>query len=398
MRPALEVADIVRAHGDEFRRAHAESLSVAQKRVLHAIERCRTAALGGHLEQCDQCGHERNAYNSCADRHCPKCQSLVRAKWLEKRRTELLKCEYFHVVFTLPAPLAALALQNKREMYDLLFRATADTLQSIAADPKHLGAQIGFFCILHSWGQTLNFHPHLHCVVPGGGISMDGSRWIACPPGFFLPVNVLSCRFRNLFLRYLERSYTAGKLQFFGELQSLSDPKSFAKYLAPLKDSEWVVYAKAPFGGPDRVLDYLGRYTHRVAISNNRLKEFTDGQVSFTYKDYKKDYQDEQRHKVMTLSADEFLRRFLLHVLPDSFQRIRHYGLLSNHHRAENLVRCRELLAMPVPTLQPPRDYRERWQQLTGHDPSQCPQCRSGRMVRIAILPVGSPVQRCDSS
>jgi hypothetical protein len=394
VRPTLEVAGIVRAHGDEYRRAHAETLSVGQKRVLRAIERCRTAALGGHLERCDQCGHERNAYNSCADRHCPKCQSLARAKWLEKRQAELLECEYFHVVFTLPAELAALALQNKRQMYDLLFRATADTLQSIAADPQHLGAQIGFFCILHSWGQTLNFHPHLHCVVPGGGISLDGSRWVACRPGFFLPVKVLSHRFRKLYLRYLEQTYAAGKLQFYGELQELSDPNSFARYLTPLIDSEWVVYAKAPFGGPDRVLDYLGRYTHRVAISNNRLEALKDGQVSFAYKDYK----HEQRHKVMTISADEFLRRFLLHVLPDSFQRIRHYGLLGNRHRAENLGRCRELLAMPVPIPTPEHDYRERWQQLTGHDPLQCPQCRNGKMVRIAILPVGSPVQKCDSS
>jgi hypothetical protein len=313
---------------------------------------------------------------------------------LEKRQAELLECEYFHVVFTLPAELAVLALQNKRQMYDLLFRASADTLQSIAADPEHLGAQIGFFCILHSWGQTLNFHPHLHCVVPGGGISLDGSGWVGCRPGFFLPVKVLACRFRKLFLRYLEQSYTEGKLQFYGELQHLSDPSNFAKYLAPLKDSKWVVYAKAPFGGPDRVLGYLGRYTHRVAISNNRLQELKAGQVSFAYKDYK----HEQRHKVMTLSADEFLRRFLLHVLPDCFQRIRHYGLLGNRHRAENLARCRKLLAMPEPIPPPPCDYRERWQQLTGHNPSQCPQCRSGTMVRIAILPVGSPVQKCDSS
>ena len=259
MRPTLEVADIVRAHGDEFRRAHAASLSVGQKRVLHAIERCRTAALGGHLERCDQCGHERNAYNSCADRHCPKCQSFARAKWLEKRQSELLDCEYFHVVFTLPAEMAALALQNKRQMYDLLFRATANTLQSIAADPQHLGAQIGFFCILHTWGQTLHAHPDLHCVVPGGGISLDGNRWVACRPGFFLPVKVLSRRFRKLYLRYLEQAYATGKLQFYGELRELSDPKRFAQYLAPLHDSEWVVYAKAPFGGPDRVLDYLGR-------------------------------------------------------------------------------------------------------------------------------------------
>jgi hypothetical protein len=395
VRPTLEVADIVRAHGDEFRRAHAPSLSVGQKRVLRAIELCRTAALGGHLEQCDQCGHERNAYNSCANRHCPKCQSLARAEWLEKRQAELLQCEYFHVVFTLPAPLAALALQNKRQMYSLLFRATAETLQSIAADPKHLGAQIGFFCILHTWGQTLNAHPHLHCVVPGGGISLDGSRWVPCRRRrFFLPVEVLSCRFRNLYIGYLEQIYAAKKLCFHGELQHLGNPASFFRYLAPLRRRKWVVYAKAPFGGPDRVLDYLGRYTHRVAISNNRLKELKDGQISFAYKDYK----HEQQHKVMTLSADEFLRRFLVHVLPDAFQRIRYYGLLGNRHRRENLARCRELLAMPVPVPQPPRDYRERCQQLSGYDPLRCPQCGSGQMVRIALLPPGSFVPTWDSS
>jgi hypothetical protein len=313
---------------------------------------------------------------------------------LEKRQAELLDCPYFHVVFTLPAELATLALQNKRQMYDLLFRATADTLQSIAADPEHLGAQIGFFCILHSWGQTLNFHPHLHCVVPGGGISLDGSCWVACRPGFFLPVNVLSCRFRKLYLRYLEQAYAAGKLRFYGELQELSDPKNFARYLAPLHDTDWVVYAKAPFDGPNRVLDYLGRYTHRVAISNNRLEGLKDGQVSFAYKDYK----HEQRHKVMTVSADEFLRRFLLHVLPDSFQRIRHYGLLGNRHRAENLARCRELLAMPVPIPQPKRTYRERWQQLTGQDPLQCPKCNRGTMVRIACLPIARLVGTFNTS
>jgi hypothetical protein len=395
MRPALEVADIVRAHGDEFRQAHAASLSPRQKRVLRSIERCRTAALGGHLERCDQCGHERNAYNSCADRHCPKCQSLARAKWLEKRQAELLQCEYFHVVFTLPEPLAQMSLQNKREMYDLLFRATAETLQTIAADPQHLGAQIGFFCILHTWGQTLTAHPHLHCVVPGGGISLDGSRWVACRPGFFLPVKVLSRRFRNVYLRYLEQAYVAGKLQFHGDLEPLADPLNFALYLAPLREMEWVVYAKPPFGGPERVLDYLGRYTHRVAISNHRLIELKDGQVTFAYKDYK----HEQRQKVMTLSADEFLRRFLLHVLPDGFQRIRHYGLLGNRHRAENLTHCRELLAMPAPILQPRCDYRERCRQLGGQDPLRCPNCQTGQMVRIAILlPTVQQVQISDSS
>jgi hypothetical protein len=395
VRPALEVADIVRAHGDEFRQAHTESLSGVQKRVLRAIERCRTAALGGHLERCDQCDHERNAYNSCANRHCPKCQSLARADWLAKRQTELLQCEYFHVVFTLPQQLATLALQNKREMYGLLFRATAETLQEIAADPRHLGAHIGFFCILHTWGQTLTLHPHLHCVVPGGGISLDGSRWVSCRrPDFLLPVRVLSSRFRNLYLRYLEESYAAGNLRFYGELQKLSDPLRFVQHLAPLRDSKWVVHAKPPFGGPERVLNYLGRYTHRVAISNHRLKELKQGQVTFTYKDYKHELQQ----KVMTLSADEFLRRFLMHVLPDGFQRIRHYGLLSNRHRAKNLARCRELLAMPEPVPQPGRDYRERCQQLNGHDPLLCPQCKIGKMVRIGFLPSPNHVLSWDSS
>jgi hypothetical protein len=394
MRPALEVADIVRAHGAEFRQAHAGSLSARQKRVLRSIELCRTAALGGHMERCDQCGHERNAYNSCADRHCPKCQSLGRAKWLEKRQAELLPCEYFHVVFTLPEPLAKLSLQNKRQMYSLLFRATAETLQTIAADPKHLGAQIGFFCILHTWGQTLTAHPHLHCVVPGGGISLDGRQWIACRPGFFLPVKVLSRRFRKLYLRYLEQAFAAGKLQFHGDLEQLADTQNFARYLAPLAEMEWVVYAKPPFGGPERVLDYLGRYTHRIAISNNRLIELKDGKVTFAYKDYK----HEQRQKVMTLSADEFLRRFLMHVLPDGFQRIRHYGLLGNRHRAENLARCRELLGGVAPTTETQRDYRERYRQLTGQDPLRCPQCQIGEMLRIAVLPAQVLTTGWDSS
>src|SRR5712691_3711924 len=394
MRPALEVADIVRAHGHEFRQAHAASLSTQQKRVLRSIELCRTAALGGHLERCDQCGHERNAYNSCADRHCPKCQSLARAKWLEKRQAELLKCDYFHVVFTLPEPLVALALQNKRQMYDLLFRATAETLQSIAADPKRLGVQIGFFCILHTWGQTLTAHPHLHCVVPGGGISLDGTRWLACRPRFLLPVRVLSSRFRRLYLRYLEQAYTAGKLRFHGQLQHLSDPASFDRYLAPLRKTKWVVYAKPPFGGPERVLDYLGRYTHRVAISNNRLQQLQDGQVTFAYKDYK----DKNQQKLMTLSADEFLRRFLLHVLPEGFQRIRHYGLFSNRHRAENLARCRELLGVSAPMAPLQQDYCERYQQLTGQDLLQCPQCKEGQMRRIAVLPAGAATAGWDSS
>ncbi len=395
MRPALEVADIVRAHGEEFRRAHAPFLSPRQKRALRNIELCRTAALGGHLEQCDQCGHQRNAYNSCADRNCPKCQSLARAKWLEQRRAELLPVEYFHVVFTLPEPLAQLCLQNQREMYNLLFRAASETLLTIAADPQHLGARIGFFCILHTWGQTLTAHPHLHCVVSGGGISLDGSHWVACRPGFFLPVRVLSRRFRNVYLRYLEKAYEAGKLRFGGGLETLAGRTNFIRYLDRLRQMEWVVYAKPPFGGPDRVLDYLGRYTHRIAISNNRLLECKDGRVTFTYKDYK----HEQKRKVMTLSADEFLRRFLFHVLPDGFQRIRHYGLLGNRHRAEHLARCRELLAVPTPIPPSEPDYRQHCQQLTGQDPLRCPQCQTGPMVRIAILiPAPPPAPIWNSS
>lgn len=395
MRPALEVADIVRAHRQEFRQAHAASLSTAQKRVLRAVETCRTAALGGHLERCDQCGHERNAYNSCANRHCPKCQSLPRAEWLEKRRAELLPCEYFHVIFTLPATLAPLALQNKQQMYGLLFRATAETLQGIAADPRHLGAQIRFFAILHTWGQTLTIHPHLHCVVPGGGLSLDGSRWVPCRRArFFLPVRVLSRRFRRLYLRYLEQAHAAGKLQFHGELEHLSEPQAFARYLAPLRRTEWVVHSKPPFGGPERVLDYLGRYTHRVAISNNRLQELKDGQVTFSYKDYK----DEHRQKLMTLAADEFLRRFLLHVLPDGFQRIRHYGLLGNRHRAEHLSRCRELLGVPTPAPPPQLGFRERYQQLTGRDLLECPVCKKGQMRRVGVFPAHAAAVGWDSS
>jgi hypothetical protein len=319
---------------------------------------------------------------------------MARAEWLEKRQIDLLPVEYFHVVFTLPEPLAVLALQNKRQMYDLLFRATAQTLQSIAADPKRLGAQIGFFCILHSWGQTLMAHPHLHCVVPGGGISLDGRRWVACRPGFFLHVHVLSRRFRGLYLQYLEQVYATGKLRFDGELQPLAQLQAFARYLTSLRKTEWVVYCKPPFGGPERVLDYLGRYTHRVAISNNRLKELKDGQVTVAYKDYK----HEQRQKLMTLSVDEFLRRFLLHVLPDGFQRIRHYGLLANRHRAQNLARCRELLAASEPAPQQQLDYRDRYRQLTGQDLLQCPRCKKGRMVRITVLAPVSMTLGWDSS
>jgi hypothetical protein len=380
------LADIFRQLGPSYRSSHAEALSRGQRRVMGAIERCRTAALGGHVEQCDACGHQRIAFNSCRDRHCPKCQALTRAQWLEDRRAELLPVEYFHVVFTLPQEIAAIAFQNKAVVYDLLFRATAETLRTIAADPKHLGAEIGFIAILHTWGQNLLHHPHLHCVVPGGGLAPDGQRWIACRPGFFLPVRVLSRLFRRLFLMMLQQAFVAGSLKFHNALAELEDPGTFARYLAPTAQAEWVVYAKPPFGGPERVLEYLGRYTHRVAIANSRLVAFADGQVAFRWKDYR----HASRQKVMRLEAGEFVRRFLLHVLPSGFQRIRHYGWLANRCRATKLERCRQLLDWPAPALVPadePADYRDRHQQLTGVSLWECPHCGRGRMVCIETLP-----------
>jgi Putative transposase/Transposase zinc-binding domain len=386
-RPKLEVGDIFRRYGAAYRQQHAGSLSRGQRRVMSAIELCRTAALGGHLEQCDSCGHQRPVYNSCRDRHCPKCQSLARARWLEDRQAELLPVEYFHVVFTVPQEIAAIAYQNKEVVYGILFHAAAETLRTIAADPQHLGAEIGFLAILHTWGQNLLFHPHLHCVVPGGGISVDDKRWIACRPGFFLPVRVLSRMFRRLFLEHLQAAFDAGKLQFFSSLQPLRDPKAFAAYLAPLRQTEWVVYAKPPFGGPEQVLNYLGRYTHRVAISNNRLLDTDNGKVCFRWKDYR----DHNQQKMMTLEADEFIRRFLLHVLPDRFQRIRHYGFLGHRYRQAKLALCRQLLGVALTSTDPvPRsdklDYRKLYEQLTGKSLRECPVCHRGQMVTIAVL------------
>jgi hypothetical protein len=384
-RPKFEVADIFRRYGPAYRQQHGASMSVAQRRVMTAIEVCRTAVLGGHLEQCDQCGHERNAYNSCANRHCPKCQSLARAEWLEDRRSELLDTQYFHVVFTLPEQIAPIAYQNKKVVYGILFRAAADTLRTIAADPKHLGAEIGFFAVLHTWGQNLLHHPHLHCVVAGGGLSPDGTRWISCRPGFFLPVRVLSRLFRRLFLEYLLTAFDTGKLEFFSSLEPLRERHTFLQHLAPTRGTEWVVYAKRPFAGPEQVLDYVGRYTHRVAISNNRLLDIDHEKVTFRYKDYRHDNQQ----KTMTLDAEEFVRRFLLHVLPDGFQRIRYYGFLGNRYREEKLARCRELLNMPAPeppALDAPKDYRDRCEELTGTSLRACPVCHKGHMVSVAIL------------
>src|SRR6266852_5918911 len=364
-RPKLEVADVFRRYGVAYRGKHGASMSTGQRRVMTAIEVCRTAALGGHLEQCDECGHQRNCYCSCRNRHCPKCQSLARAEWIEKRQSELLDCEYFHVVFTVPEQIAAIAYQNKAPVYGILFRAAAETLRTIAADPKHLGAEIGFFAVLHTWGQNLLHHPHLHCVVTGGGLSQDGTRWISCRPEFFLPVRVLSHLFRRLFLGYLQKAFDAGELQFFSSLEPLRERRAFLRYLAPVRQGQWVVYAKPPFAGPEQVLDYVGRYTHRVALSNSRLLDIDQDKVTFRYKDYRHDSQQ----KTMTMEAEEFIRRFLLHVLPEGFQRIRYYGFLDNRYREEKLARCRELLDMPAPqprALEGAKDYREPYQELIG--------------------------------
>ncbi len=303
---------------------------------MTAIEQCRTAALGGHVEQCDHCGHRRVWYNSCRNRHCPTCQSLARAEWLERRRADLLPTEYFHVVFTVPPAVAEIAVQNKAVVYGLLFRAVANTLRTIAADPRHLGAEIGFFAVLHTWGQTLVHHPHLHCVIPGGGLAKDGSGWVACRPGFFLPVRVLSRYFRRVLLAALEDAFEAGQLRFAGRLQPLADPRRFAEHLRPARKTKWVVYAKRPFAGPEQVLDYLGRYTHRIAISNQRLRSLDDGSVRFRYTDYRSN--GAARHKTMTLAAAEFIRRMLLHVLPPGFHRIRYYGFLANRARQQKLA------------------------------------------------------------
>jgi hypothetical protein len=386
-RAGLEVADVFRHFGQAFRDQHGTSLSAARHRAMMAIETCRTAALGGHVERCGDCGHQRVAYNSCRNRNCPKCQGLARAQWLEDRQAELLDVPYFHVVFTVPDEIAVIAFQNQVAVYDILFRAVSETLSRIAADAKHLGAEIGFLAVLHTWGQNLMHHPHLHCLVPGGGIAPGGKSWIACKPGFFLSVRVLSRMFRGLFLHELEKAFAAGTLNFFSEYRHLHEPAAFHRYLAPAYATDWVVYAKRPFAGPAQVLEYVGRYTHRVAISNNRLVSIDDGKVRFRWKDYRQ----ENRQKVMSLDGGEFIRRFLIHVLPDGFHRIRYYGFLGNCHRARKLEQCRELLGMPSvePTgVDPPADYHARYETLTGRSLRECPHCRTGIMVVIDCLPM----------
>jgi len=385
-KPRLELADVFRSLDLDSLEESGTVLSAAQRRVLRDITQCRTAALGGHLGQCDQCGHQQIAYNSCRNRHCPKCQAAARAKWLDERAADLLPVGYYHVVFTLPDQLSSLALQNKRAVYGLLFKAASETLSEIAADPKHLGAEIGFLAVLHTWGQTLQHHPHLHCVVPGGGLSPDHSKWIACRKGFFLPVKVLSRLFRRKFVAGLRQMFKAGKLRCAGPLAQKSQ---FEKLLDDLSRIEWVVYAKPPFGSPEQVLKYLARYTHRVAISNHRLMELKDGRVSFSYKDYAAG----NVTKTMALDAVEFARRFLLHVLPVGFVRIRHYGFLANRCRRERVDLCRRLLAAASP--QPVTGDATKFES----DPEVqaealvCPECKQGRMVivsRVAPLTPGS--------
>jgi len=382
-RPALEVADIFRGHGPAWRRANAGHVSLGQLKVMSAIESCRTAALGGHVARCETCAYARIAYNSCRNRHCPKCQGAAAKEWLADREVELLPVPYYHVVFTLPAAIGDLAYHNKAVVYDILFKATAETLITIAADPRHLGARIGLTAVLHTWGSALTHHPHVHIIVPGGGISLDGQRWIACRPGFFLPVRVLSRLFRRLFLEKLVAAHEAGRLQFFGDHAHLAEPDAFVAYLAPLRKAEWVVYSKRPFGGPAAALAYLSRYTHRVAISNSRLVALDEAGVTFTWKDYRAT--GRERPKLMTLAIDEFIRRFLLHVLPNGFHRIRHYGLFANSEHAENLARARDLLGVPAMQSEP-GDADAGEPPLLPHP---CP-CCGGRMIIIETFERGS--------
>ena len=379
-RPKLELADIFREHGEDYRRTH--RLSRAQLKVMRAIEQCRTAALGGHLEQCDACGFQRPAYNSCRNRHCPKCQSLCAARWLAERQSELLPVAYFHLVFTLPHELNALTLINKQEVCDLLFKAVAETLLEFGR--RHLGGKLGVTAVLHTWDQTLRDHFHLHCLIPGGVLSDDGSRWIAARRNFLFPVRALSVVFRAKFLDYLEQAHAQSRLQFHGRVATLADPAAFAQWRRGLREKAWVVYAKKPFCSPERVLDYLGRYTHRTAISNHRLLSLERGRVTVAYRDRRRDNQ----LRSMRLEVDEFIRRFLLHVLPDHFVRIRHFGLLANRSRKQVLARCRQLLGVAAPTPEgSPSSTRELLLALCGVDSARCPICRTGEMVIVAQLP-----------
>jgi hypothetical protein len=384
-RPRLEVADIFDRHGAAWRRANAGHVSLGQLQVMSAIVSCRTAALGGHVTRCEACAHTEIAYNSCRNRHCPKCQGAAARDWLAERQAELLPVPYFHVVFTLPAALADIAYQNKAVIYDALFKASSETLLTIAADPKHLGARIGITAVLHTWGSAMTHHPHVHMIVPGGGLSADGFKWVASKPGFFVPVRVLAKLFRRLMLEKLEAAHASGRLTFFGDHAGLRDPKAFAAQLAPLRKKNWFVYAKPPFAGPQAVLAYLARYTHRVAISNRRLVALDPHGVTFRYKDYRRNGQE--RYRTMTLVPGEFIRRFLLHVLPKGFHRIRHYGLLASAARQANIARARELLAAPEPPTARDATTEATATAPTDHRPP-CP-CCGGRMIVVETFERG---------
>jgi hypothetical protein len=386
-RPRLEIADVFHRHGADWRRANAGHVSLGQLQVMSAIEQCRSAALGGHVERCEDCGHSRIAYNSCRNRHCPKCQGAAATDWLAAREADLLPVGYFHIVFTLPAEIAPIAYQNKAVVYDLLFRTAAETLLTIAADPKHLGARIGATAVLHSWGSAMTHHPHVHMIVPGGGISLDGTRWVPCRPGFLLPVRVLSRLFRRLFLAALADAHVAGRLAFFGEIGDLRRRQAFDAHLAPLKRKNWFVYAKPPFSGPEAVLAYLARYTHRVAIANSRLIALDERGVTFRYKDYR--HNGQARYRTMTLSADEFIRRFLLHVLPKGFHRIRHYGLLASAGCKANIARAKELMGAPMPPVEPPAAQDASAADATTDHRPPCP-CCGGRMIIVEVFARGA--------
>jgi len=388
MKPFLEVAHVFRAFGPAYREVHGEGMPLRHKRVMRAIEICRSAELGGHVDQCDQCGTLRISYNSCRNRHCPKCQSLDKQRWLEARDKELLPTSYFHTVFTLPEGIRPLALRNQKVLYDLLFQSASETLTKLAKDPKHLGAQIGFIAILHTWTQTLMDHPHLHCLVPAGGLSTDGKRWVRSRENFFIAVKVLSALFRGKFLNGLKRAYEAGELTFAGQMEGLKQAPAFKQYLNELYNQDWVVYCKPSLRNPRKVMDYLGRYTHRVALSNDRLVKIEGNQVTFRWRDSA----DDNKIKWLTLEAFEFIRRFLLHVLPDQFVKIRYYGILSHRNRKGKLLRCRRLLGVWTDK-ESQKAPKETWEDLltriTGIDPRVCPHCGKGKWVlRETLLPL----------
>ncbi len=387
MKRSLEVADIFQAFGPAYREAH--ELPVQHLRVMRAIEICRTAELGGHLDQCDHCGAVRISYNSCRNRHCPKCQCLEKERWLEAREKDFLPTAYFHVVFTLPEGLRPLALRNQKAIYSLLFKSVSETLTELARDSKHLGAEIGFMAILHTWSQTLIDHPHLHCLVTGGGLSLDGKRWLHSKKDFFLPVKVLSCMFRGKFLDGLKKEYEAGQLRFPGQIEELKEASAFKRFLTNLYHQAWVVYCRPSLKHPEKVVGYLGRYTHRVALSNDRLVKLEGTKVTFRWRDSA----DNNKIKLLTLEAFEFIRRFLLHVLPEQFVKIRYYGILSHRHRKRKLLRCKALLGVS-PGEEPKKSPRESWQHLltriTGIDPGVCPYCGKGKMIQREVLPAWS--------